>query len=188
MAQSQNEKPVQTLAQAFADLHDKVIVQSGPLNTKETVGRLYNFFIPRRFAANANEIVAFIAANWDGKREANGKFGDFKNVAEKIAAIETFLETKWSPKEAGLKSPVEQAVFDRLVEKYSGDLEKLTPAEIDKALLPAVTAAINDPAQTERGISLVENAVNKLRAWSEPRSRKGEKSEVPVFSLDNISL
>jgi len=169
--------PNETLATVFADLNDKVIIEAGPQNDKPAKGDngfLVNILLPRRFANYATEAANFVSANWFGKRESNGKFGEIENLAEKVAAIETFLETSWEPTEARVKSPVEQAVFNRICSLQADKLVGASGRQIDASVMPAVLAVINNPEKTESGAALVKSFLPLMRNWKQVRTRKGQ--------------
>ena len=182
-----------TLATVFADLHDKVIIWSGPQNDKPNKGDngfLVPILLPRRYINDADEAATFVASNWFSERDNKGAFGKVANVAEKVAHIESYLETTWEPSEARLKSPVEMAIFEKLVAKFPENIVGKSAVQVDRDFQPAVAANLNNPARTESGIPLVDAYLPRMRAMVKPRARKGQEAETETVdaSMDNLSI
>jgi hypothetical protein len=175
-----------TIANLYADLNSKVIVQAGPLNTPETLGTLYNVLIPRRLAAHAKEAAEFVSTNWNGSRHS---FNAYTTIESKIEAFEKYMET-WTPKEASLHSPVEQAMLNELTVKYADRVANSTGAAIDAAFLPLVHEAMASSAQTEARSRAIEDYLLVMRAWSEKRIRRdgSGKIEKIAASLGDVTF
>lgn len=176
--------PTDTLANLYSDLNDKVIIEAGPNNTKDDVGRLFKILIPRRLAQFSTQAAQFVSNNWNGTRHGANKV---ETDAEKVAYFEKLME-EWEPPEASLKSPVEQAIFDTFAERNAGQLVGHTPAAIDAKITPLVVKTLNDPSKTEQAMAIVDRYVEKMRGYNVPRSRKGEKVAGSISGELNESL
>lgn len=179
---TENTVAVDTLANLFADRMATFIVEAGPNNTKETLGRLYRIAVPKSFVtkdgvtvdmvSNANEFRAWISNNWNGSRHG---FKDLDTSA-KIARASDPASNGFEPSEPAVQSPVELALQNIVAKRNPKEVAGLTDAQIARvpSIQKAVAIILNDPARTETYRPLIEAELQNIASWSVERTRKGE--------------